>query len=80
MRRVRDRMSAAFRLTCSITGYAIASSEEAFDADANAGAAAWIPGCGRFGSRGWDGAIAAYHSAVPLFDAIYLRNVRAVWP
>jgi hypothetical protein len=48
MRRVRDRMSAAFRLTCSITGYAIASSEEAFDADANAGAAAWIPGCGRF--------------------------------
>jgi hypothetical protein len=60
--------------------YAFASLEEAFDPDANARAAARILSLGRFGSMGWDGAIAAYHSAVPLFGAIYLQKVRAAWP
>ena len=44
--------------------YAFASLEEAFDPDANARAAARILSLGRLGSTGWDGAIAAYHSAV----------------
>jgi hypothetical protein len=60
--------------------YAFASLEEALDPDANARAAAWILSRGRFGSTGWDGAVAAYHSAVPLFGAIYLQKVRAAWP
>jgi len=59
---------------------AFASLEEAFDPDANARAAARILSLGRFSSTGWDGAIAAYHSAVPLIGAVYLQKVRAVWP
>ena len=60
--------------------YAFASLEEAFDPDANARVAARILSLGRLGSTGWDGAIAAYHSAVPLLGAVYLQRVRAVWP
>jgi len=55
------------------------SLNQAFDPDANARAAARILGLGRLGSTGWGGAIAAYHSAVPLFGAIYLQKVRAAW-
>jgi hypothetical protein len=60
--------------------YAFASLEEAFDPDANARAAARILSMGRFASTGWDGAIAAYHSAVPLVGVTYLQKVRSVWP
>jgi hypothetical protein len=60
--------------------YAFASLEEAFDPDANARAAARILSLGRLSSTGWDGAIAAYHSAVPLAGWVYLQKVRAVWP
>jgi hypothetical protein len=60
--------------------YAFASLEEAFDPEANARAAARILSLERLGSTGWDGAIAAYHSAAPLFGATYLQKVRAVWP
>jgi NAD(P)-dependent dehydrogenase (short-subunit alcohol dehydrogenase family) len=60
--------------------YAFSSLEEAFDPEANARAAARILSLRRLGSTGWDGAIAAYHSAVPLFGAAYLQKVRAVWP
>jgi len=51
--------------------YAFANLEAAFDPDANAGAAARILSLGRLGSTGWDGAIAAYHSALP-------RSVRRI--
>jgi hypothetical protein len=54
--------------------------EEAFDPDTNARAAARILSLGRFGSAGWDGAIAAYHSALPLIGAAYVWRVRAIWP
>jgi hypothetical protein len=60
--------------------YAFKSLDEAFDPDANARVAARILSLGRLGTTGWDGAIAAYHSAVPLFGAVYLQKVRAVWP
>jgi hypothetical protein len=60
--------------------YAFASLEEAFDPDANASAAARILSLGRLGSAGWDGAIAAYHSAWPSTAAVYLQKVHAVWP
>jgi hypothetical protein len=60
--------------------FAFANLEEAFDPDANARAAARILGAGRMRSTGWDGAIAAYHSSVPLFGAVYLQRVRAIWP
>ena len=59
--------------------HAFMSLDEAFDPDANARAAAHILGLGRLASRGWDDAIAAYHSAAPLFGAIYLQKVRAAW-
>ena len=54
------------------------SLDEAFDPDANAQVAARILSLGRLG--GWDSAIATYHSAVPLFGAVYLQKVRTVWP
>jgi hypothetical protein len=60
--------------------HAFASLDEAFDPDANARAAARILSLGRLASTGWDGAIAAYHSASPLIGAAYLQKVRAVWP
>jgi len=60
--------------------YAFANLEEAFDPDANARVAARILSLGRLGNTGWDGAIAAYHSAIPLLGAVYLQKVRAVWP
>ena len=60
--------------------YAFANLEEAFDPGANARAAARILTLGRLGGTGWDGAIAAYHSAIPLLGAVYLQKVRAVWP
>jgi len=60
--------------------YAFVSLEEAFDPDAYARAAARILSLGRLGSTGWDGAIAAYHSASPVIGAAYLQKVRAVWP
>jgi hypothetical protein len=59
---------------------AFASLEEAFDPNANAGAAARILSLGRLSSTGWDGAISAYHSARPMLGAVYLQKVRAVWP
>ena len=59
---------------------AFAGLEEAFDPDANARAAARILSQGRFGSAGWDRAIAAYHSAVPPIGLAYLQKIRAVWP
>lgn len=59
--------------------YAFTSLDEAFDPRTNARAAARILDVGRSGSTGWDGAIAAYHSAVPLFGAIYLQKVRDAW-
>jgi hypothetical protein len=58
---------------------AFASLEEAFDPDANARAAARILSLERLGSTGWDGAIGAYHSAVPLLGAAYLQKVRGAW-
>jgi hypothetical protein len=60
--------------------HAFASPEEAFDPDANARMAARILSLGRLGNGGWDDAIAAYHSAVPLIGAAYLQKVRGVWP
>ncbi len=60
--------------------HAFTSLDEAFDPDANARVAARILSLGRLGTTGWDGAIAAYHSAVPLFGTVYLQKVRAVWP
>jgi len=60
--------------------HAFASLDEAFDPDANAHVAARILSLGRLSTTGWDGAIATYHSAVPLFGAVYLQKVRAVWP
>jgi hypothetical protein len=59
--------------------HAFARLEEAFDPDANARAAARILSLGRVGSTGWNGAIAAYHSASPLLGAAYMRKVCAVW-
>jgi hypothetical protein len=59
--------------------YGFAGLEEAFDPDSNARAAARILSLGRLNSTGWDGAIAAYHSAVPLIGAVYLQRVRTVW-
>jgi hypothetical protein len=59
---------------------AFASLEEAFDPEANARAAARILALGRLSSTGWDGAIAAYHSASPPIGAVYLQRVHAVWP
>jgi hypothetical protein len=58
---------------------AFASLEEAFDPGANAHAAARILSLGRLNSAGWDGAIAAYHSAMPLVGALYLKKVHAAW-
>jgi len=60
--------------------YAFASVEEAFDPNTNAQAAARILIQGRFGSTGWDGAIAVYHSAMPLIGVAFLQKIRAVWP
>jgi hypothetical protein len=59
---------------------AFAGLAEAFDPGANARAAARILSLGRLNSTGWDGAIAAYHSASPLLGAVYLRRVLATWP
>jgi len=69
-----------FQVDLAYHPFAFASLEEAFDPDANAHAAARILSLGRLGSTGWDGAIAAYHSAVPLRGAPYAQRVRAVWP
>jgi hypothetical protein len=60
--------------------HAFATLEEALDPHANADAAARILSLGRLGNSGWDSAIAAYHSAVPLIGAVYLQKVRRVWP
>ena len=59
---------------------AFASLDEAFDPDANAQAASRILALARFGSAGWDQAIAAYHSASLLRGAWYLQRVLAAWP
>jgi hypothetical protein len=59
---------------------AFATLEQAFDPDANARAAARILSLARLRNTAWDGAIAAYHSSVPLFGAVYLQKVRAIWP
>jgi|ERR1700722_5139453 hypothetical protein len=55
------------------------SLEQAFDPDANAGAAARILTQGRLNATGWDQAVAAYHSASLLKGAWYLQRVLAVW-
>jgi hypothetical protein len=59
---------------------AFATLEQAFDPNANARAAARILSLARLRNTAWDGAIAAYHSSVPLFGAVYLQRVRAIWP
>ena len=58
---------------------AFASLEQAFDPDANAGAAARILIRGRFNATDWDQAVAAYHSASLLKGAWYLQRVLAAW-
>jgi hypothetical protein len=59
---------------------AFATVEAAFDPNANAQAAARILARARFGGTSWDTAIAVYHSASPIRGAVYLQQVRAVWP
>jgi hypothetical protein len=80
LRGVRMIDAGCFQVDLFYHPYAFAGLEEAFDPDTNARAAARILSLGRLGSTGWDGAIAAYHSAWPPFGAIYLQKVRAVWP
>ena len=58
---------------------AFTSLEQAFDPDANAGAAARILVQGRFNATSWDQAVAAYHSASLLKGAWYLQRVLAAW-
>jgi hypothetical protein len=58
---------------------AFATLDQAFDPDANAGAAARILVQGRFNSTGWDQAVAAYHSASLLKGSWYLQRVMAAW-
>lgn len=59
---------------------AFTSLEQAFDPDANALAATRILAAARFGTTGWDQAIAAYHSASLLRGAWYLQRVLEAWP
>ncbi len=59
---------------------AFASLERAFDAEANAQAAARILSEARFATTGWDQAVALYHSASLLRGAWYLQKVYAAWP
>jgi hypothetical protein len=59
---------------------AFATLEEAFDPEANARAASRILSQARFGSTGWDQAVALYHSASLLRGAWYLQQVQALWP
>jgi hypothetical protein len=80
LRGVRMIDVGCFQVDLFFHPYAFAGLEEAFDPDANAQAAARILSMGRFAATGWDGAIAAYHSAVPLVGATYLQKVRSVWP
>ena len=80
LRGVRAIDVGCFQVDLFFHPYAFASLEEAFDPDANARAAAHILSLGRLRSVGWDGAIAAYHSAAPLLGAVYLQKIRAVWP
>lgn len=79
-RGVRSIDVGCFQVDLFYHPYAFVSLEEAFDPNANARAAARILSLGRLSSTGWDGAIAAYHSAVPLIGAVYLQKVRAVLP
>ena len=58
---------------------AFANLDAAFDPDKNAQAAAKILTRTRLDSTGWDGAIAAYHSSMPLIGAIYLQKVHVAW-
>ena len=53
--------------------------EAAFDAEANAGAAARILTRSRLDGGSWDAAIALYHSASPIRGQRYLRQVQSVW-
>ena len=59
---------------------AFTSLEQAFDPDANARAATRILATARFGTTGWDQAIAAYHSASLLRGGWYLQRVLEAWP
>ena len=59
---------------------AFATLEEAFDPDTNARAASRILLLARFGSAGWDQAVAHYHSASLMRGDWYLRRVLAMWP
>jgi len=54
--------------------------EDAFDPEANARAASRILLMARFGSVGWDQAIAHYHSASMMRGGWYLQRVIAIWP
>jgi hypothetical protein len=58
---------------------AFASLDDAFDPAANAESAAKILMEARFRSVSWESAVALYHSAVPLFGAVYLRRVLTAW-
>lgn len=57
-----------------------ATLEEAFDPDTNARAASRILLLTRFGSTGWEQAVAQYHSASLMRGAWYVRRVLAMWP
>jgi hypothetical protein len=59
---------------------AFATLAEAFDPEANAQAASRILLLARFGSAGWEQAIARYHSASIMRGAWYLQRVMAIWP
>lgn len=59
---------------------AFTSLEQAFDPEANACAATRILAAARFGTTGWNQAIAAYHSASLPRGAWYLQRVLEAWP
>lgn len=59
---------------------AFATLDAAFDADANAQAAAAILSRARLAARGWEGAVALYHSASQLRGAVYSQRVLTIWP
>lgn len=80
LRGVRAIDVGCFQVDLLYHPHAFASLDEAFNPDANARVAARILSLGRLGTTGWDGAIAAYHSAIPLVGAVYLQKVRTIWP
>jgi hypothetical protein len=59
---------------------AFATLDAAFDAEANAQAAAAILSRARLASTGWEEAVALYHSASQPRGAIYSQRVLGLWP